>query len=444
MALLAFALLLPVAGGLIVRVDGRVATTLHAHVTPAATTGFRFVTELGGASWLALVTAVAAVYLARVGRRQDVVLLVVTLVGAQALTWSLKAAFRRDRPSFDDPVATASSFSYPSGHALVSLAVYGALAYVLLGSLHSPRVRAACLAGAGVLVAAIGFSRLYLGVHYLSDVLAGYCAGLAWLLLAIEAVRAGALSRVPRRLVPRLYRRDMRVALLVPLLLIAAGCGSGEDSAGPPPLPRADETVKLDAADFMAQIDNPYWPMAPGTRWIYRGSDGERVDVTVTERRKTIHGIDATVVHDVESEDGEVVEDTYDWFAQDRWGNVWYLGEDTKEYEDGKVVSTKGSWQHGVDGAQAGVVMPAEPEVGMTFRQEHYEGEAEDRGEILSLDEQATVPFGSFDGLIKTKDTTPLEPKVLEHKYYAKDIGPILAVGVSGGSREELVRFDSG
>jgi membrane-associated phospholipid phosphatase len=444
MALVAFALLLPALGHMIVRVDAHVAATLHAHVTPDATTGFRLVTHLGSSAVLVVVTALAAGYLARSGRRQAALLLVVTLIGAQALTWSLKATFRRERPSFDDPIATATWFSYPSGHALVSIAVYGALAWLIWSGLRSPRARAVCLVGAAVLVAAIGFSRLYLGVHYLSDVLAGYCAGIAWLLLAIESVRAGERSLLRWRVRRAAYRRSLRAALLAPLLVPAVACGSGDESGKPPPLPRAGEAVDLDAADFVAQIDNEYWPMAPGTRWVYRGSDGERVEVLVTERRKNILGIDATVVHDIESEDGEVVEDTYDWFAQDRWGNVWYLGEDTKEYEDGKVVSTKGSWEHGVDGAQAGVVMPADPEVGVAFRQEHYEGEAEDRGEILGLDEQEKVPFGSFDGLLETKDTTPLEPKAVEHKYYAKGIGPILAVGVSSGSREELLSFEPG
>jgi hypothetical protein len=199
--------------------------------------------------------------------------------------------------------------------------------------------------------------------------------------------------------------------------------------------------VQLDAADFATRIDNPYWPMAPGSRWVYRAGS-ERIEVSVTDRRKRIMGIEATVVRDVVTEDGELVEDTYDWFAQDKDGNVWYLGEDTKEYDKGKV-STAGSWEAGVDGAQAGIVMPAEPEVGMAYRQEYYAGEAEDEGEILSLDEPAEVPFGSFDGVLMTKDTTPLEPDVLEHKFYAKGVGPVLAVAISGGSsREELVRFE--
>nr|MBA2461983.1 hypothetical protein [Actinomycetota bacterium] len=129
--------------------------------------------------------------------------------------------------------------------------------------------------------------------------------------------------------------------------------------------------------------------------------------------------------------------------AQDTSGNLWYLGEDTTEYENGKVSSTKGSWQAGVDGAEAGIILPAAPAVGMTYRQEYKEGEAEDAAEVLSLDEQATVPYGSFAHVLMTKDHTPLTPELVEHKFYARGVGPVLAITVAGGSdREELVRFD--
>jgi hypothetical protein len=211
------------------------------------------------------------------------------------------------------------------------------------------------------------------------------------------------------------------------------------------PLPQGDEPVTLDPADFVPRIDNPYWPMAPGTRWVYREFDFEgsqRVTVTVLERTKDIQGISATVVHDVVTERGELVENTFDWYAQDVCGNVWYMGENTKEYEDGQVVTTAGSWEHGVDGAMAGVIMPADPQVGLTYRQEYYEGEAEDAGEVMSLDEQAQVPFGHFRDVLLTKDYTPIERRVLEYKLYAQGVGPVLVLGVSGGSdREELLRF---
>ena len=245
----------------------------------------------------------------------------------------------------------------------------------------------------------------------------------------------------------------MRTSVILCVITLAfAGCGgddSTQEGSRPYELPQAGEPVELDPADFVRSIDNPYWPMAPGTTWVYRevGADGskQRVEVTVTDRTKTILGITATVVHDRVTEDGELVEDTEDWYAQDRWGGLWYLGEDTTEYENGKPASKHGSWEAGADGAQPGLIIPPSPEVGMSYRQEHYAGEAEDRGRILSLDELIEVPVGSYDGVLMTKDWTPLEPDVVEHKFYAKGVGPILALGLSGGvGREELIRLNRG
>jgi hypothetical protein len=239
-------------------------------------------------------------------------------------------------------------------------------------------------------------------------------------------------------------------ACLLATALVAA-CGGDDDSAEPSTsLPQGSEQVDLDPAEFSTQIDNPWWPMEPGSRWVYRETDTEgtvqRVEVTVTDRTKMIaNGVEARVVHDVVTEDGEPVEVTDDWYAQDSEGNVWYMGEATTEYENGKPVSTAGSFEAGVDGAQPGIIMPADPEPGMTYRQEYYAGEAEDEGEIVSTDEQAQVPFGHFTDVLMTKDTNPLEPKVLEFKFYARDVGPVLAVSVSGGSdREELLSYSRG
>lgn len=239
---------------------------------------------------------------------------------------------------------------------------------------------------------------------------------------------------------------------LLAALVLGAACGGDDDEAGdgtaspPAGLPQGDEPVDLDPADFVDEIDNPYWPLKPGSRWVYTETDADgnemQVEVTVTDEKKDILGISATVVHDVVSQDGEVIEDTLDWYAQDVDGNIWYMGEDTKEYEDGEVVSTEGSWEAGVDGAQAGIAVPGNPESGMTYRQEYYAGEAEDRGKILSLDEHVEVPYGAFDGCLQTEDTTPLEPDVLENKYYCRGVGPVLAVDLSGGGREELVTFE--
>jgi hypothetical protein len=234
------------------------------------------------------------------------------------------------------------------------------------------------------------------------------------------------------------------VRTLVPLAAAAllAGCGA-EDR---PSLPQGSEPANLDPANFQDTIDHPYWPMQPGMAWVYSERDLEgsrqRVVVTVTEQTKEISGIRARVVHDVVTKDGAVVEDTYDWYAQDKDGNLWYLGEDTKEYEDGKVASTAGSWQAGVDGAEPGLILPAKPSVGMSYRQEYYKGEAEDSAEVLSLDEWTEVPAGAYKHLLMTKEFTPLEPDVLEHKFYAQGVGPVLALTVGGGTeREELVEL---
>lgn len=215
-------------------------------------------------------------------------------------------------------------------------------------------------------------------------------------------------------------------------------------------LPQGGEPVALNPADFSATITNPYWPMRPGSRWVYRETEpgGARMRVVVTVRRQTkliANGITARVVHDVVTERGRPVEVTDDWYAQDRAGNVWYLGEATTEYVAGRPSSTKGSFEAGVGGAQAGVVMPARPRAGMRYRQEYARGQAEDRASVVSVGEQAQVPAGHYGRVLMTRDVNPLQPRALEFKFYARGIGPVLAVGVSGSSdREELVSFRRG
>jgi hypothetical protein len=217
--------------------------------------------------------------------------------------------------------------------------------------------------------------------------------------------------------------------------------GGGEAGARP---------AQVDPHRFTVAIDNPYLPLKPGSRWAYRETsvDGrvQRVVVKVTHRtRRIANGVTARVVRDTVTEKGRLVEDTFDWYAQDRRGSVWYLGESTREYEHGKVVSTAGSWEAGVDGARAGLAMPAHARPGLQYRQEDRPGEAEDAARVLSLDDQAEVPAGHFSHVLMTKDWNPLEPKVLEYKLYAPGVGLVLALDASGGDgREELVRFDRG
>lgn len=225
----------------------------------------------------------------------------------------------------------------------------------------------------------------------------------------------------------------------------AAGAGS---EAAADALPRGDEPVTLDPAELTTDIDNPYWPMVPGTRWTYRevDEDGAVLEVVVvvtTATRRIANGVTARVVRDTVTRDGELVEDTFDWYAQDAEGNVWYLGEDTAEFEDGELTSRAGSFEAGVDGALPGIAVPARPVDGMAYRQEHYEDEAEDAGEVLSTEEMVDVAGRHYDGVLLTKDTNALEPDVVEYKLYAPGVGPVLAIGVSGGGgREELVAMD--
>jgi hypothetical protein len=242
----------------------------------------------------------------------------------------------------------------------------------------------------------------------------------------------------------------LRILPLTAAVLLLAACGGGSKSSAGSELPQGSESVELDPADFTTDIDNPYWPMSPGSRWVYRETDGngdvQRVVVTVTDRTKTIDGIEARVVHDlVTTPDGEKVEDTFDWYAQDKDGNLWYLGEDTKEYENGKVVSTEGSWEHGVDGAQAGIMVPADPKQGLEYREEYYAGHAEDGAEVLSVDGKVQVPFGMSRDAMITRNYSGIEPSVEEVKFYARGVGPVLELLVSGGSgRDELVSYTQG
>ena len=231
------------------------------------------------------------------------------------------------------------------------------------------------------------------------------------------------------------------------------GGGSGASAAqAESRLPQGSEPVKLDPADFTTRIDNPYWPMSPGSRWVFSETDTkgtrEKVVVEVTDRTKTIvNGVEARVIRDTATEDGVPVEITDDWYAQDKQGNVWYLGEYVTNYENGKIVDHDGSFEAGVDGAQPGVVMPADPKPGVSYRQEYYKGEAEDRGAVITVgQERVNVPHGFFNkDVLMTRDIVPLEPKVQELKFYAPGVGPVLSIHTDNpGGRSELVSYTPG
>lgn len=195
--------------------------------------------------------------------------------------------------------------------------------------------------------------------------------------------------------------------------------------------------MKLDPSNFTTIVDNPLYPLTPGTKRIYResGTEGDELnEITVTRDTKKVQGITAVVVHDVLNEpDGTPVEDTWDWYAQDKQGNVWYLGEAVQNFANGKPTDNEGSWEAGVDGAYAGIIMPAQPTVGQVYRQEYYKGHAEDSAKVLALGEGVTIPFGTFTGAIKTEDSTPLKPEV-EQKYYAPGVGLVQVITVAGGT----------
>jgi len=255
--------------------------------------------------------------------------------------------------------------------------------------------------------------------------------------------------------------------LVLAATLMCAGCTSSSNASAPanapsavasesrpessPPaakLPTGADPVNLDPANFSANITNPYWPMKPGTRWTYRevdekGRTQEVVVVATTATKKLANGITARVVRDTAQKGGQIVEDTVDWYAQDSTGNVWYMGEDTAEFEKGKVVSRAGSFEAGKNGALPGIIMPAEPQVGQHYRQEYLKGEAEDNGDVLALKQMVEVPTGRYEKSVLTRDTSPLEPTVAEYKLYAPGAGLVLTLDVSGGSgRETLVKID--
>ena len=203
----------------------------------------------------------------------------------------------------------------------------------------------------------------------------------------------------------------------------------------------------IDPANFVAQVDNPYFPLVPGTTFIYEGQTSEglsRDEFAVTHNTRVILGVTCVEVHDSVFTDGELTEDTLDWFAQDKEGNVWYFGENTAELEDGLITTIDGTFMGGVDGDKPGIIMKAHPAVGDFYRQEFSLGNAEDEAETIGLNSTVSVPYGTFGHCLKSQETTPLEPDLLEYKFFAPGVGNVLTVDADTGERDELVQIVTG
>ena len=204
--------------------------------------------------------------------------------------------------------------------------------------------------------------------------------------------------------------------------------------------------VNLTPADFVEAVDNPYFPLPPGAKWEYeirQGGTAVQTDtLEVLKDKRDVNGVQATVVRDTVSAGNKIVEDTFDWFAQDKYGNVWYVGESVDNYIAGILVGHAGSWEWGVDGAQPGIIMWADPSahIAEKYRQEYYVGKAEDMGQVLSVNENLTVPFGSFDRVVKTLDFSNIEAGQ-EQKFYAPGIGLLKEMDVNGNEEVVLTKF---
>jgi len=200
-------------------------------------------------------------------------------------------------------------------------------------------------------------------------------------------------------------------------------------------------------ANFVATIDNPFFPLVPGTTFVYvsQTPDGlERDEFAVTHNTRVIMGVTCTEVHDTVTTNGILTEDTLDWFAQDSTGNVWYFGENTHELTDGLISTIDGTFRGGIDGARPGIIMEAHPAIGDFYRQEFDLGNAEDFAEVVGLSAAVTVPYGSFTSCLDTRETTPLEPDLHEHKFYAAGVGDVLETDEDTGARTELILVKTG
>jgi hypothetical protein len=220
--------------------------------------------------------------------------------------------------------------------------------------------------------------------------------------------------------------------LLIGLILIGLSVGYGYRSQKllkrQKPVPAETETYNpaIDPQNFVTQVSNRYFTLKPGTTFTYEqrsGKEVERTEVAVTSGVKAVMGVPTTVVWDRVWLNNVLIEDTKDWYAQDRDGNVWYFGETVDNYENGQLKDHAGSWEAGIDGALPGIIMKADPQVGDSYRQEYFAGQAEDMGDVVALDKQVTVPYGTFGNCLETRDWSRIESSTNEYKYYCQEAG---------------------
>jgi hypothetical protein len=234
------------------------------------------------------------------------------------------------------------------------------------------------------------------------------------------------------------------IATAAAVILLAGGCGSSSKRGAASLAPvHGNYAPKIDPADFVSTVDNPYWPLKPGTGYHFKGTRGttpQTDDELVLSETKRILGIHCAVVRDTVSEHGRAVERTLDYYAQDKQGNVWYMGEDSFELKNGRMAKAGDSWLSGVNGAKPGIIMPAHPKAGDDYRQEYYPpGQALDEAHVLGVRAAPKVPYRAFGRALATSEFSPLEPQT-EEKYYVRGVGEILERVVKGHHEEfELV-----
>ena len=248
-----------------------------------------------------------------------------------------------------------------------------------------------------------------------------------------------------------MLKRRSSVAIRASVLVVSVAIGASVLTIGAGDLLCAEKSADSEPYDppivpgnFVPAVTNKYFALRPGTKFVFRNKSGsERIEILVTDQTKEIMGVPATVVHVKEWKKGALIEETHDWYAQDKTGTVWYFGEEVDNYRDGKLVDHKGSWEAGVDGAKPGIIMLGQPRVGETYRQEYYRRKAEDMGTIMAVDATVSVPLGAYDNCLQIRDWSHIEPGK-EHKYYCPAVGFLtMEESVGGGDKLELVEVQA-